>query len=479
MSSEIDILIVFADADNRPASEESPGWVSQFKKFLEFLLAQVINENPKILLKGEYDTMTSPRLDNVGVLITILSKEFVESATCLEHVGNFYQAVNWNSNRIFKVTKSPLSIQDQPEFLRPLFGYEMYQLDSESGEIREYKSYFSTEAERQYWMKLVDLSYDIADELDKLKNKVQESQSKDLFKPKIVYLAETGYDLSVERNIILRELQRDGYTILPDKALSGKLGEIEQSIRRDLDTCSMSIHLVGNTYGEIPEGSTNSVVDIQHKIASEKSQEALKKEESFTRLIWISPNLSHANERQKRFIEMIRHDVEVQEGAEILETPLEDFKNIIREELMESNDRKAVKEIKGKSIYLLHAKEDHQDVKPYVTLIEQSGFHVLMPTFEGELLEQRQKHIENLRAFDAAIIYKGTVDEQWIRMKALDIVKAPGFGRKKPVIAKAIFASPGDIINRESFKTQNFRLIEGDNHYFVESLKLFLLEFNT
>ena len=33
MALDIDILIVFADADNEPSGNSEVGWVSQFKKF--------------------------------------------------------------------------------------------------------------------------------------------------------------------------------------------------------------------------------------------------------------------------------------------------------------------------------------------------------------------------------------------------------------------------------------------------------------
>jgi hypothetical protein len=299
----------------------------------------------------------------------------------------------------------------------------------------------------------------------------------DLFRPKVVYLAETGHDLVVERNIIMRELQRYGYTVMPVSSLSGDTAKIENTIRRDLESCIMSIHLIGNTYGEIPEGSRQSIMDIQNRLAAEKSYEARKKNETFSRLIWIAPGLIHMNESQKRFIETVKRDVEVQEGAEILETPLEDFKNIIREELMEAKDRKAIKDTGGRAVYLLHDKEDHQDVLPYIELMEKNGFHVLTPGFDGDLLERRQKHIENLRAFDAAIIYKGTGNEQWVRMKASDLLKAPGFGRKKPIVAKAIMSAPGEIANSEVLKLQDFRVVEGDSKFFAESLKSILEEF--
>ncbi len=479
MRFDIDILVIFADADNAQTEKNDVGWVTQFKKFLEFTLIQVLGEKPNIMLKGEYDTMTSPTLDNAAVLIPILSNGFINSTVCLDHVEAFDKAVVKNQSRIFKVFKSPVSVKEQPALLREMLGYEMYQLDLDSGEFREYSDYFTAEAERQYWMEIVDLSYDICDKLQLLKDETEAKPVKSLFKLKTVYLAETGHDLSVQRTIITRELQRHGYAVLPNQTLPGNASDIESIVRRDLNECSMSIHLIGNIYGEIPEGSDRSIVDIQNKIAAEKSHRAKGNKEEFSRLIWISPNLIHTSERQKSFIETIRHDAEAQEGAEILQTPLEDFKSIMREELSDANERKALVETGGRAIYLMHDKVDHQDIKPYVDIIEQSGFNVLMPMFEGKLLELRQKHIENLRAFDAAIIFKGKANDQWVRMKALDLLKAPGFGRKKPILAKAILASPGFVTHRETFKNQNLRLIEGDFDHSLESLKSFLLEFNS
>ncbi|HEY3404754.1 MAG TPA: hypothetical protein VGK59_15295 [Ohtaekwangia sp.] len=481
MAFDIDVLIVFADRDNETTAKNDLGWVSQFKKFLELMLTQVLGEKPNVLLKSEYDNMTSPKLDNAAVLVALLSRDFIQSGQCLDHVEAFNKAIESsvkNRNRIFKVFRSPLNVQEQPPRLRELLGYEMYQLDPDSGEIREYTDYFSTDAERQYWMKMVDLAYDIYETLVFLKDQSSPAEVKNIYKRKTIYLAETGHDLTVQRNIIKRELQRHGYNVLPNQTLPGTIHELESFVKKDLDECTLSIHLVGSAYGEIPAGSDKSVVDIQNKLAADKSNQLKERKQEFTRLIWISPNLTHASERQKGFIENIKRDVEAQEGAEILQTPLEDFKNIMREELVESRDKKVVDDTVGRSIYFMHDKVDHSAIKPYVELIEKSGFKVLMPEFTGELLDLRQKHIENLRNLDAAIIYKGKVNEQWVRMKALDLLKAPGFGRKKPIIAKAILTTPGSISNTEGFKSQNLRVIEGDQQRSIESLKSFLQEFN-
>jgi hypothetical protein len=476
MAFDIDVLIVFAEKDNY-ANKNELGWVSQFKKFLELMLNQVLGEKSNILLKSEYDSLTAPKLDNAGILVTVLSKDFIQSGQCLDHLEMFMknnQSSSKNRNRIFKVFKTPLTPQEQPPRLRDLIGYDMYQLDPDSGEIREYTDYFSSEAERQYWMKMVDLAYDIYDSLLYLKNNGNEAEVKNIYKRKTIYLAETGHDLSVQRNIIKRELQRHGYIVLPNQTLPATVNDLEKAVHRDLLESHLSIHLIGSSYGEIPEGSERSIVDIQNKVAAEKSLRVKENSEEFTRLIWISPTLTNASEKQKAFIENIKRDVEAQEGAEILQTPLEDFKNIMREELVGSSEKKHVESKSGRFIYLMHDRIDNLDIKPIKEAIENSGFNVLLPDFEGELLELRKKHIENLRNFDAAIIYKGKVNEQWVRMKALDLLKAPGFGRKKPIIGKAIITSPGSTLNVESFKSQNLRVID----HSAESLKLFLQEFN-
>jgi hypothetical protein len=140
MGFDIDVLIVFAEKDNEAAKNEL-GWASQFKRFLELMLNQVLGEKSKIMLKAEYDNITSPKLQNVGVLVSILSKDFIQSGACLDHLESFYKGIEGapkNRQRAFKVFKSPLTPQEQPPRLRDLIGYEMYQLDSDSGEVREY-----------------------------------------------------------------------------------------------------------------------------------------------------------------------------------------------------------------------------------------------------------------------------------------------------------------------------------------------------
>jgi len=477
MAFDIDVLITFAEKDNEVAQKSELGWVSQFKKFLELMLLQVLGSKPNIVLKSEFDTATAPALNNAAILVTILTKEFVESGRCLDNVETFYKATESSKiNRVFKVLKTPLTLHEQPPRLRDLIGYDMYQLDTETGMEKEYSDFFSQEAEKQYWMKLVDLAYDIHDALMILNEGDIKSEIKNIYKRKSIYLAETGHDISVQRNIIKRELQRHGYIVLPKNTLPTNVKDVEREAKRDLEECSLSIHLIGSAYGEIPEGADRSIVDIQNQLAAETALAKKQSKQDFSRLIWISQNLKNASDKQKAFIDTIKRDTEAQEGAEILQNPLEDFKNIMREELLEAQERVKPDESGGKSIYLVHDKIDEKEVKSFREVIEKSGFKVLMPAFEGELLEVRKQHIDNLKNFDGAIIFKGKVNDQWVRMKVLDLLKAPGFGRKKPIQGKALIAS--ENVNIDNYKNQNLTLISGEKNRSLETLKNFLKEFN-
>lgn len=478
MKFEIDVLIIFSSRDNEATNPGETGWVSQFKRFVELMLTQVLGEKPKVLLKDEIDTLTSPKLDNAATLITILSRNFIQAGQCLDHIETFFRA-SANSprgiNRTFKVFKSPLSLQEQPPRLRDLAGYDMYQLDPSSGESSEYTDYFSSEAEKQYWMKMVDLVYDIHDTLLQLKGETSPVTTR-LYQRKTVYLADTGHDMAIQRNIIKRELQRNGYLVLPAQMMVANAAEVENIIRRDLEASDLSIHLIGAAYGEIPEGSDKSWPELQLTLAAERDRLSRESNANFSRLIWLSPDLAQLSDRQKIFIEGIKADVESLENTEILQMPIEDFKVIMHEELMDRISSPVSQTANEKSIYLMHDRVDADEAKRFASMIETNGFKVLTPTFDGDVMDVRKKHIENLINFDVALIFKGNVNEQWVRMKVLDLLKAPGYGRRKPIMGKAIISIAGDELNTDAYKKQDLRVILGSPEKSVDSVKNMLKE---
>lgn len=442
MKYKIDILILYAEADDHELEQNETGWVGNFKKFLDMLLKQVLGESLNILLKSDKDNITASNLNDVAVLLPVISRKFNESGKMLDILEEFTALDSKsNVNQIFKVLKNFLPREEQPPKVRDLIAYELYHYDTDTLETKEFNNFFDKEAEHDYWMKMVDLVYDIYESLIVLQNRTDSAKVKSLFSRKTIYLAETGHDLVIQRNIIKRELLRHGYKILPDHALPGELHALSKNIKKELDEADMSIHLIGNSYGEIPDGADKSVVDLQNQLAVEKSKE----DQSFVRMVWLPTDTSKASERQRSFIENLKRDSDFSNSAGLLQTPLEDFKSILREELMITGTKKKLNLLSmeelangNPSVYVLYDLSDEKNVEPLIDLVKKEGYQVLKPKFKGELLDLRQWHINNLQRFDAAIVYQGNVNDQWVRMKLLDLLKAPGFGRNKPVKGRAV-----------------------------------------
>jgi len=128
MKMEIDVLILYAEKDNQPEGKNAEGWVSLFKKFFESMLIQVLGRSPHILTKSDNDSHISPNMDNALVVIAIMSENFVQSERCIQNISLFEKTLSVKRDfilRTFKVFKSPLPIQKQPDILQPLLGYEM------------------------------------------------------------------------------------------------------------------------------------------------------------------------------------------------------------------------------------------------------------------------------------------------------------------------------------------------------------------
>jgi hypothetical protein len=480
MSFKIDVLIFHAEKDNHAQGKHEAGWVSNFQKFLNLLLKQLLGESQNIMLKSEYDTITAADIENTAVIIPVLSTSFMSSKTIDPLMMYFMDAAEDNNvNRVFKVLKQPIKRDHQPETVRDLLPYELYYHNPLTYEISEYRDFFSEEAEQDFWMKMVDLSYDIYESLAVLQNKAEKADIKSICnRKKTIYLAETGPDLTVQRKIIKRELLRYGCKILPDQALPDNVDELKRSMWKDLEKADLCIHLIGNSYATIPAGATNSIVEIQNKLSLSFSNligSELK------RLVWIPSDLSLANDKQQAFIEKLKRDNDFTDSGDIFQISLEDFKNIIREELLISKQQKKKLILLTKeelineqpSVYVIYDKVDEDAAQPIKELIKEAGYTLLTPIFEGELLDLRQAHINNLQQFDAAIIYQNKVNDKWVKMKILDLIKAPGFGRHKPIKGRILISEKKAELEEE-FRKYNISMINGEEEDKIDSLKEFL-----
>ena len=83
------------------------------------------------------------------------------------------------------------------------------------------------------------------------------------------------------------------------------------------------------------------------------------------------------------------------------------------------------------------------------------------------MVDLRYIHQENLRRCDASIIYYGDATEEWIKTKLQDLLKAPGFGRDKPMEAKAVYFNGKKDVDLEHYKRNNAMVLGNDGSDFA------------
>lgn len=464
---EQDIIINYTEKDNQAESGEN-GWVTDLARFLEIMLTQVLGKKPNISLKSEGSSLSVVDLKNTGILVSVLSPHFINSSQCLDAIEEFGNSnKSTASNRQFKVLKTHVAYEDQPAKLKDGLAYELFDLDYDSGDSVIFDDYFGPAAENVYWMKMVDLAYDIHESLLLIQEENEQAGVKPLYKRDTIFLAETGQDLNVQRNVIRRELQRHGYRIVPDHMLPREVNSAEKVINEALSESIMSVHLIGNSYGEIPAGGDRSIVDMENKLAAQKVHDN-PSDRKLQRLIWITPHQESSSDQQKTFIENIQRDLSTLEAAEIFQIPLEEFKNTLREELFDKPAGKDNLEQdislddKKLNVYLIYDKADKDEAVIVSKELIKAGLNVIHTNFDEDVLTLRKLHNEKLKLLDIGIIFKGKVNDNWVRMKLLDLLKAPGLGRRKPILGKAVIGGMGIDMNKEHYQDFDIEVLSMD-----------------
>jgi len=487
MNFDLDAFISYAHLDNKCLMEGHPGWITNLHRALELKITQLLGKKPEIWrdpkLQGNdaFGVVILDRVRRAAVLITILSPCYINSEWTRKELLEFWKAAEEQGGvllhdkaRIFKVLKTPVRRDKHPPELQSLLGYEFFEIDPETKRVHELDEAFGAKAQLGFWMKLDDLAQDICALLTDLEHTVS-AKAPTGEKQRTIFLAESTVDLREQHDAIRRDLQQHGHTVLPAGGVPMVFSEITQSFQSDLARCDMSIHPIGKNYGFIPEGSTESLIEIQNELAIERGKQG-----NFSRLVWIPPGLAVEDERQQKFLQRLRTDARAQVGADLLEVLFEDLRTVITQRLTKPPEA-------GKSgapsaapdapqVYLIYDQRDVESSAPCADALFNSGFDVVHPTFEGDEAEVRESHEENLRECDGALILYGKVNELWVRRKLRELQKSAGYGRTRPLKALAISMMAPETVEKQRFRTHEAMVITQPANFTPEPLQPFIAQ---
>ena len=314
MSTIKKILVVHSEQDDLTIHGDVKGWVTNFFKFLSSLLVHMNYGDLLLELRSLSQLKQSELKKNIIIVLVVSpllapeNKGYQMISSWLKQMATPQKGVQDDAERCLIVHTTIFNFESFPELLS-LNNYQLYEIDNTTGLPREINRFFGLEAEKNYWMKLIDLSFDISRYLSFDEKRVKEKLPNK--RENTVYLAEVGKDLIVQRDMMRRELRSHGFEVLPKNPITGDREEMEMAIKDNLSNSRLSLHLIGEDYGERIEGHDLSLIDLQNEIAHEYTgimvKENVKNDEKkrFGRLIWISQAIKNITERQKIFIENI------------------------------------------------------------------------------------------------------------------------------------------------------------------------------
>ena len=467
---DADLFVSYGHLDNTAATADEQRWIDRFHADLERRVNTYLGAPVAIWrdnsLQGNHDFAQEieGKLERSATIIPVISPRYLSSEWCQRELKAFLHAVErtggikvGTKSRLFKVVKTMVELQEQPDLMKQALGYEFYRLD-QNGRPRELPDWDpEPDAEKRYLARLDDLAYDLHLLLKEMKAREREDPVQEPAAPeKTIYVAETTRDLSDVRDQIRREMLARGCRVLPDRPLPDEANELKQQVAKWLDESCLSLHLAGSRYGLVPEGDdeTRSVVWLQQELAAERQAKG-----AFQSVVWVPPGTEPSDSRQKEFLDRLQEQLRTENRFDLLKTSVEDLKNYIFDKLTPKPVRAPAAVDREIRIYLICEQRDYEAIGPLRDCLATGGIAVDLPLFDGEQSEIRQDHEAILQDCDGVLIYYGSASEGWLREKIRDLRRARGLGRTKPYQPQAIYIGPEPTASKQAYANPEFVVI--------------------
>jgi hypothetical protein len=438
---EHDVFISYAHLDDKS------GWVAALddaltKRLGEALGTRVAIYRDKRELDGldRIDDTLGRHIDRAAMLLTVVSPAYLASKPCLWELRRFASRgrvdVGSKSN-IVRVRKMPLRPgMVEHEELEPskTIGFAFF-VDETRVEFEPGPRSSTDELFRDQVKVLADA---IAEVLSTLKEHAQQRGA-------TLFLAEVPGKLANERSSVENELGGLGHLVLPRDTLL-KDGALDTERLNDaLKQAALSVHLFGDSYGMVPDGSEISLPHAQFEAAL-AAQVPL--------VVWIAPG-ARPEPRQEALLKHLRQTLRVVSRMSLVETALGDLLDYLPDRLRPKPEPPPLPAVEsGRQVYVVCPREDlaSEHLTQLRIGIEEEGFPVALPIFEAEPGDLGPIEAQQIIASVATVIYYGRARDEWVRQKRGVVVKSLAEAARGSAHWRAIYmSSPETDIKMANF----------------------------
>lgn len=458
---ENDIFISYSHSDNVPVIEGHAGWVDFFedvlRKRIRVRLRVPEAEDVKIFRDaqlrrfGKFSEQIDYELPNSAIFLCILSPGFAGSKWCLRELRDFCGV---GVDRIIKVVKTDF---DDPEPKSELGGLlaqiaevlecRFYTRNESSGLVSDLQPEVVEAHVPEFLVKIDEVAQNVANLLKHLRSKRQPSPAPPVIvtdEKLPVYVAETTKDLAGKREEIKTELSQFNCHVLPDQPLPQDGDQLVARVKEYLEKTKLSVHLLGPTYGLVPELEERSVPQIQYELAAERNQT-----NQLDQLIWTPDGLVTTDPRQQSLINLVKNN-----APDVLQSKFEDLKTEIQKKLKPPPAPAWGDDADSSiNVSLFCHEQDITSVAPlYSYLTMQELFRVKLPLRETQSVEEQK---EVTQTSDAVLLYYGTASVEWF-MNIWRLIQRQISARgEKSILARAIYAAKPPTIEKNLLEAED------------------------
>jgi hypothetical protein len=380
-------------------------WIRKFSEYLKILLNRLISDSSDVILCEDFKIDKKQSIyslfddqDKLPLLVLPVSPEIITNKGFSEILNRINEKNKENPeyliSRVYKVLMYPVSQNDQPDLLKKLPDYHLYN-DTD-------KNNLPFAPHQPAWQRLIDLAYDISG--SPLSENAETAISESTTKKSTVFLAETTQDQENVRDNIKRELIQFGYKVLPVNPLPSSPDLAKDIINKSIEQSELAIHIMGNEYGEIMTGSDVSLMEFQLDTVLKNDTVS-----GLDEIIWLPPDLKPESDFHNQYIDRLRKTALSGKSSEVIQAPIEVLKTMVRKRLSgTSKHTKTESEsvlAKGKFIYLIHERDYIQDVKKITSDFQEGNIQIVDSDRLGSVENPVKWHRENLVACDGVLIY--------------------------------------------------------------------------
>jgi hypothetical protein len=450
-----DIFISYArDDDFAPPGDVSPkGFVTFLEESIRFEFRDLGPERPiiwrdtkRISDGDQFGPEIEQALKDASFLLVILSPNWMASDWCRRELATFAKGHGPDGlrERIIVVSKRYVDPDKRPSLLQGQTGFAFYARNEDPADIAGDREFFDRGKPRddRYWDKLEELAAHL------LRRKPPPPPLP-AYPPsgRTVYVAKPASDMRAGYDRIVSELVGKGHTVVPAPTEEIPLGSATATIDAALAKAEISIHLLGESEGDKPEGQL-PMVNLQLRRAAERA--AKDGGAMFHRLIWapsLWTTLAEAPETTRRPLDVLKKFDGQVPGDKVEGDSISKFVDFVNQHLIviaqPAPFTASLSDVSGEvRLYLYHSQEDSEYALNLAQALQQRQLEALLPVFDGPQDEIKSFNGKQLAECDAVILCWAAASEVWVRAQASGLRNWHDLGRKQQFFYRAVVAAP-------------------------------------